>query len=161
MTGRYMIRPAGPADLPAVLGLRREAERWLAAAGIRQWTPDYSRYARAVLTRWVSDGSAWVVEHDGQVVATVSVTGAPDLDFWGWMEPADRADALYLGKMIVARSQAGRGLGDAVMNWAARRAVEAGKRWVRLDVRRDNIALQRYYLDRGFVHLRTWHRPGR
>lgn len=157
----YLIRCATGADLDAVLSLRREAERWLAENGIRQWTADYDEYAVGVLTAWIDSGAAWVVEDDGAVVATVSVHRLPDLDFWGWADPLDRAAALYLGKMIVARSHAGRGIGDAIMNWASRRAVAADLTWVRLDVRRDNLRLQGYYEERGFRHLRTWHAAGR
>lgn len=161
MTTAYPIRRARPDDLAAVLALRREAERWLADRRIVQWTPDYGEYAVGVLTAWVESGTAWVVEDDGQVVATVSAMRLPDLDFWGWLDAMDRIDALYLGKMIVARSYAGRGLGDAIMNWASQRAVEAGLSWLRIDVRRDNTRLHRYYEQRGFSHVRTWYRRGR
>lgn len=160
--GDYLIRPAGPDDLAAILALRTEAERWLAHNGIRQWTADYDQYARGVLTRWVRSGNAWVVDHQDQTVATVSVMlRVPDPDFWGWADPADQVDALYIGKMIVSRALAGRGLGDAIMNWASLRAARAEVNWLRLDVRRDNTRLQEYYLDRLFIHVRTWHEPRR
>lgn len=163
----YRIRPARTDDLPGILGLRQEAEQWMAAAGIRQWTPDYAEYAHDVFVGWVASGAAWVVDTDeGELAATVSVNTEPDLDFWGWL-PARNGEhdeihaALYLGKMIVARKHAGRHLGEAILNWATRRARATGRTWIRLDVRRDNIALQRYYLDRGFRHVRTYHAPGR
>lgn len=152
---RYTIRLAAPGDLDAVLGLRREAEQWLAANGIRQWTPDYDDYAVGVLTAWVGSGAAWVVEHGGEIVATASLNADADADFWGWLEPAHQATALYLGKMIVRRDHAGRKIGESIMNWACGRVADAGRTWLRLDVRRDNRRLQRYYLARGFTHLRT------
>lgn len=46
-------------------------------------------------------------------------------------------------------------LGDAILNWASLRAAAAGKKWIRLDTRRDNTGLHRYYLRRGFEHVRT------
>ena len=157
----YLIRPAMPDDLQAVLALRSEAEQWLAEVGIVQWTPDYGQYAVGVLTDWVRSGAAWVVDDGCRVVATVSAMNVPDLDFWGWADPVDRLDAVYLGKMIVARSHAGLGLGDAILNWASLRAASAQVQWLRIDVRRDNLKLQGYYLSRGFAHVRTWHAPGR
>lgn len=155
MSERYTIRPATPDDLDAVLALRREAEQWLAANGIRQWTPDYDDYAVGVLTAWVESGAAWVVEHDGQVVATASLNAECDPDFWGWLEVAHQATALYLGKMIVRRDHAHRKIGDAIMNWACGRVEAAGRTWLRLDVRRDNRRLQAYYLARGFRWMGT------
>lgn len=154
----YTIRRAGPDDLGALLALRKEAEQWLAANNIRQWTADYDDYARGVLADFVDAGAAWVVTDNGDIVATVSING-PDPDFWGWAE--DQADAVYLSKMIVRRDHAGRGLGDAIMNWASAYAVKSGMKWVRIDVRRDNVRLHRYYLARGFSHVRVYHAPGR
>jgi len=150
------IRAATTKDLPAIIDLRAEAEHWLREQGIRQWTPDYDDYAREVLRDWVHSGAAWVVEDKNVVVATVSLNGTADMDFWGWLPEEQRADALYLGKMIVSRSRAGQGIGDAVLNWASERAQAAGVRWLRIDVRRDNMELQNYYLARLFNHLRTF-----
>jgi len=148
----YTVRLAEDDDLPSLIALRTEAEAWLRAKGIQQWTDDYFDYARDVLADSVRRGAAWVVESDGQVVATVTLNG-PDMDFWS---PEDVTEpALYLGKMIVARSQAGRDLGGTIMNWASLEAASHGQRWLRIDVRRDNTALHHYYLARGFEHIRT------
>jgi predicted N-acetyltransferase YhbS len=151
-------RAVSDSDLDAIVGLRVEAERWLREHQIRQWTSDYADYARGVLRDSVDRGAAWVVEDDGQVIATVTING-PDPDFWGWAD--DQDEALYLGKMIVSRHRAGERIGDAIMNWASRQASRRGKRWIRLDCRRDNERLQSYYLDRGFTYVRTYHAPGR
>jgi GNAT superfamily N-acetyltransferase len=154
----YAFRPATADDLDAVIALRTEAEDWLRAAGIEQWTADYHDMARDVLRTAVERGVAWVVVDGGTVVATVTLNG-PDLDFW---QPADAPDTgLYLSKMIVARGHAGRGLGAAILNWAAGRAGWAGKEWLRLECRRDNLLLHAYYQAHGFAHLRTVKPPHR
>ena len=159
MTRTLIVRRArDDADLDAIVHLRAEAEQWLRDRGIRQWTDDYHDYARGVLRDSVDHGAAWVFEDDGTVIATVTING-PDPDFWAWADDQDAG--LYLGKMIVARSHAGRQIGDAIMNWASRRAVQSGKQWVRLDCRRDNTRLHAYYLDHGFTYLRTYHSPSR
>lgn len=156
----YLIRRAAADDVDRMLELRAEAEEWLAARGIAQWTPDYDDYARGVLRDSVAAGTAWVLEAPaGEVVGTVSLTDQADRDFWD--EADDLEAALYLGKMIVARAHAGRDLGAAVLNWASRRACDAGRSWVRLDCRRDNELLHKYYLERGFTHVRTVDPPRR
>lgn len=155
----YQIRPATVDDVDTVIGLRTEAEVWLAAQGIDQWPPEFFDYARRVLRTSVRHGATWVVaDGDGPVIGTVTL-GGPDRAFWDAGDAIDTG--MYLGKLIVARSHAGADVGTAVLNWVSARALWAGKRWVRLDCRRDNTALHRYYEGRGFVHVRTVVRPGR
>lgn len=162
MTAGFTIRLARRDDLPRLIALRVEAERWLEEKEIKQWTTDYADYARSVFQRAVDDGAAWIVTTDaGDVVGTASLSYVPDPDFWGWMPPEDRANALYIGKMIVSLRARGVGLADAILNWASTQAAEANQPWLRLEVRRDNTGLQRYYLDRGFSHVHTWHHPQR
>lgn len=161
---RYRIRPAVQKDLDDVLALRRAAERWLRERGVEQWTDSWSDHARKLIADNLAAGKTWVItpdDNDGdvdQVVATVTLNG-PDRDFWDPTDDPD--DASYLYKLIVARHTAGTGLGDAILNWASQRAADHGNRWLRIDVWRDNQALQDYYLRRGFNHVRTVHRDWR
>lgn len=158
----YTIRPSRLSDLGEIVKLRVEAEQWLEEHNIRQWTSDYTDYSRTTLQRAVEDGAAWVVvDHGGDVVATASLSSVPDPDFWGWMDLTRQADALYIGKMIVGLRVRGVGLADAILNWACLRATDTDRTQLRLEVRRDNTRLQDYYLNRGFQHVRTWHRPER
>lgn len=148
----YLIRPARDGDVDRMLHLRRERAEWLASRDIVQWTDEHADYAEGAMREFAASGAAWVVEDDALVVATVSLNG-PDLDLWSNDLSPD--DALYLGKMVTARSHAGQGIGAAMMNWAGRKAERAGKRWLRLDCRRDNVGLHDYYKGHGFGHLRT------
>ena len=136
-----------------MISLRTEAEQWLREQDVAQWTSDYFDYARSVMTASVDAGVAWVVEAGDEVVATASLSPKADMDFW---DDADEPEsALYLAKMIVTRAHAGRGLGSSILDWSSRRAHSLDKRWVRIDVRRDNVRLHAYYLRHGFQHVRT------
>jgi len=156
----YRIRSASLDDLDDVLALRQEAERWLRERGVEQWTDSWSEHARKLITDNVAASKTFVVQPDGgnQVVATVTLNG-PCLDFW--TEDDDLGAATYLYKLIVAREASGTGLGDAILNWASQRAHQDGRRWLRIDVWRDNERLQAYYLKRGFEHVRTVYRDWR
>lgn len=149
----YTVRPATSDDLSAMIALRTEAEQWLRDQGITQWTTDYFDYARGVMMASVTEGTAWIVELAGEPIATASVSPNADMDFWS--PDDDPNSALYLGKMIVARRHAGRDLGSSILNWAGSRATQVGRKWLRIDVRRDNDRLHAYYLQRGFQHVRT------
>jgi len=56
--------------------------------------------------------------------------------------------------MLVARSEAGRDLGSAMLDWASRRANQEGKHWLRLDAWASNEQLHEYYLSEGFQLVR-------
>ncbi|MFD8118619.1 GNAT family N-acetyltransferase [Streptomyces microflavus] len=147
-----MLRLATTADVEALMALRIEAEGWLAAAGIDQWRNPQTR--GPALAKWMTDIEAsrtWVIE-DQSVLATVTLAAA-DMDFW---QPDDSPDsAVYVAKLITTRAAKGSGLGGRLLDWAGSQAREQGKPWVRLDCWRDNLALQRFYLDEGFEHVRT------
>lgn len=148
----YPIRRATLDQLPDVMELRHDAERWLASQGIHQWTPEWADRAYAKIRKNVEDGQTWVAYEGDKPVATISL-GGPDLDFWS--ESDDLASGLHFYKLIVARSHAGTGLAEAMIDWASRRAAAEGKQWLRLDCWRDNQALQDYYRRIGFQHVRT------
>ncbi|MBV2367127.1 GNAT family N-acetyltransferase [Streptomonospora nanhaiensis] len=150
------IRLAEAADLDALIALRIESETWLHAAGIQQWV-DRERGIRN-LREGVAAGVTYVVDDGGTVAATLTLNG-PDRDFW--TDEDDPENALYLYKFIIGPAHRGTGLGDALLDWACAEAEGRGKALLRLDCWRENKSLQRYYLDRGFHHVRTVQVAGR
>src|SRR4030095_5261213 len=92
------------------------------------------------MLRNIEAGESFIVWDDKTPAATITVDTWANPDLWTEVERAE--SALYLLKMTAARAYAGRGRG-------------ASARWLRLDVWTTNDALQRYYLDRGFTHVRT------
>jgi ribosomal protein S18 acetylase RimI-like enzyme len=151
-----IIRRAKAPDVPAMVGLRREAERWLAERGIEQWTAKWIDVGDEKIARATRQQRAWVVEVAGDVGATVTL-GGPDEDLW----TVEDGPALYLYKLMVARRYAGNGLGTAVIEWAVDQAARHGYPWLRLDVWPSNPGIQDYYRGHGFEHVRTVNVPGR
>jgi GNAT superfamily N-acetyltransferase len=146
------LRLASSADIDALMGLRIEAEDWLAEAGIDQWRD--ARTRGPALAKWnadISAGRTWIVE-DQKVLATLTLAPA-DMDFWKASDVPETA--VYVAKLITARAAKGSNLGGRLLDWAGLQAREQGRHWVRLDCWRDNIALQRFYLHEGFEHVRT------
>lgn len=153
----YHVRYAGDADLDRVLALRRHAETWLHAAGIDQWTVRST--GERNIRQQIADGTTFVVTTGaGDVIGSLALDAA-DLDFWTPTEA--NQPALYLYKFIISSERRGRGLGDALLNWACTRAAIAGARWLRLDCWKTNPGLHKYYLDRGFRQVDVRDTPGR
>jgi GNAT superfamily N-acetyltransferase len=147
------MRQAVPADVDALMGLRVEAEQWLAQAGIDQWRNPQTR--GPALAKWMADieaGRTWIVGDGKDVRATVTLA-PPDMDFW--QESDHPQSALYIAKLITARSSKGSKLGGRLLDWVAGQARQQGKNLIRLDCWRSNSKLQQFYLREGFRHVRT------
>ncbi|MEU8525504.1 MULTISPECIES: GNAT family N-acetyltransferase [Streptomyces] len=149
------IRPARAVDVPALMALRTEAERWLSTKGTDQWSdPETGSTAIGKWRAAIDDGRSWVVVggDTGEILATVS-RGPADRDFW---TADDRPESgFYLYKLIVARAAKGQRLGVRVLDWASRVAALEGREWVRIDTWRTNTDLHAYYERLGFDHVRT------
>jgi ribosomal protein S18 acetylase RimI-like enzyme len=146
------IRRATPADIDAVLGLVTDAARWLAERGSDQWQYPTERH-RLAIERATARGEVWVVYDDtGAIIATVTLNAYADPEFW--TPDDDPADAFYVHRMAVARTASGQEVGSALLDWAGRQSVDAGKKWLRLDAWANNTALQDYYRQRSFQSVR-------
>ncbi len=157
MIDEITVRTANATDLLAVLAMLDEASAWLRSKGLDQW----QRPPRVERIREHLDaGEVFLAEdHAGQPIATITLTGFADPDFW---TPADDpASALYVRRLLVTRRAAGQGLGAALLDWAAERAQRQGHRWLRLDAWRTNRGLLDYYRRLGWTHMRTVEMPGR
>lgn len=153
----YRIRQADQSDLPAVLGLRRYAEQWLAASGINQWTS--SATGDRVITEHFEQSRSYVVENEVGTVSAALALGDGDPDFWTPAELA--APALYLYKFITGPAARGTGLGDVLLDWACYQAELGWATFLRLDCHRTNTGLHQYYRSRGFYQLGTRYAEGR
>lgn len=147
-----VIRPAAPTELGVVEELLTGASEWLASRGIDQWQypPHRDRIQEAL-----AKGTVYLVHQEpgGEAVATLQLDGLADPEFWG---PDDQpGQALYLHRMAVRRSAAGAGIGGQMLDWAAARAAQEGKQWLRLDAWKDNLGLHAYYEREGFRKVRT------
>ena len=80
-------------------------------------------------------------------MATVSLLDEDRL-YW----PNARADGAYVHRLAVRRSEAGRGVGMAVLRWAEREGLARGKRHLRLDCVASDTAICAYYERAGFEH---------
>ncbi|GAA3445059.1 GNAT family N-acetyltransferase [Planomonospora venezuelensis] len=154
---RLTLRRATGGDLPAVLALLAETAAWLDARGVRQWPA--GGFPAGRIAPLIEEGAMYLVDGEGGPAATVALDGHADPEFWTAEDGP--GSALYVHKLAVARGHSGRGLGEALLDWAGLRVLAAGRRWLRLDCAKDNPGLQGYYRRQGFAHLRTVDLPHR
>ena len=156
---------ARPEDEPIIRDLQAEAVGWLARKGTDQWQPSamIARTAGSRDVRRLRDemarGEVFLVKDGTTVVGTVTLDEHADPEFW--TDEDEPKSALYMHRMVVSRDAAGRGLGAAMLAWAADQAARSGKTWLPLDAWRTNTHLHDYYRRHGFAHVRTIDLPWR
>lgn len=145
----FTIRRANDGEAQDVADLWTDASRWLHDQGTDQW--QYPVRLGAIKEK-IAEGVCWVIPSpDGLVAtATLDTDAAPEL--WAMDDPTT---ALYLHRLVVRRNERIPRLGAAIIDWAGRRAIGEGKRWLRLDAWTSNGRLHDYYRSLGFDHVRT------
>jgi GNAT superfamily N-acetyltransferase len=150
------VWPAVDGSAERIAAMWQETSAWLRSQGHDQWQypPDLDR-----ITSDVEQGTAYIVRSLWRDLGTITLNSYADPEFW---DPSDDPDdALYAHRIIVLPSARGLGIGAALLNWAASRAEQDGKTWLRLDHWKTNHALSRYYTRLGFEHVRTVDLPHR
>jgi GNAT superfamily N-acetyltransferase len=127
------IRPGGPGDIAAVLGLGDEAVTWMNARGNTQqwgtapWTG--SREREAAIRDWARGGGLRIAEdQDGVVLGALVITEIPAA-----YVPAAAERELYVNLLLVSRRQSGRGIGAALIGRAKQEAAARGIGLIRVD----------------------------
>jgi GNAT superfamily N-acetyltransferase len=154
----FVLRLAAPGDLGEIRGLVREAAEWLRTSkDTDQWRTPWPDPAGQIerIGNDLLKGKVWLIWDGAVTAATITVdTQGPlalnEQPVW----PADksREPALYVRRVIVRRRYAGRGLGAALLDWAAdvaRRNHETAL--IRIDVWTTNSDLHNYYIGQRFT----------
>ncbi|GAA2994169.1 GNAT family N-acetyltransferase [Streptomyces fulvorobeus] len=144
------IIPARPDDVTKLLAFRGEAAAWLTRLGSDQWQRPYPA-DRLLAT--IEAGSVFMVTDGDVTAATITLTS--DVEEGMWTDEELSEPSRFVTKLTVARTHAGQNLGGRLLDWAGDRAYRDGAKWLRLDAWTTNMALQRYYLQQGFEHVRT------
>ncbi|MCM2391337.1 GNAT family N-acetyltransferase [Streptomyces albipurpureus] len=145
-----IIETATPGDLTCLLGFREEAAAWLSELGSDQWSRPYPADR---LLKTIESGTVFMVRDGDITAATITLTEEAEEGLWTADELA--TPSMFVNKLTVARTHSGRNLGGELLDWAGDRAHRLGAMWLRLDAWSTNGALQRYYLNQGFEHVRT------
>ena len=154
-----MIRRAQPADATAVESLLDEAAARQESRGVAMWTP--GQFADEV-HETIATGEMFVARRDGELVGCFLLDARDPPLYSRWLKEQGRAAApgASLGRLAVARTAAGHGVGLELLDAACALAAEFGVEYVRLDCPAENDRLRRYYVDAGFSHIVDVHTRG-
>jgi len=159
----FALRLAVPGELNHVRGLVGEAAEWLRTSKeTDQWAmpwPDWAGRRERILND-LFKGKTWIVWDGPSAAATITVDTEEPLTLNGqpvWPAHKRHEAALYVRRVIVSRRYAGRGIGAALLDWAADMAQrDHGAALIRIDVWTTNTELHAYYERQRFTRC-----PGR
>lgn len=147
-----------PEDAPDLTALLNDAYRELHDRGL-----NFTAATQDVDTtrRRVAEGACWVVEHEGRVSATMTISVPPPEDVRSLTEHARRPHTGWLCQVAVSPELRGRAVArtlfDVVCDWA----VHAGIATIGLDTAAPADHLTVMYSRWGFEHVDDVHFPGK
>ncbi len=153
----YVMRQANPHDLDTVLAIVEERALWLHQRGSDQWNQgtDY----RPKLAKRVERGFTWLLEDDGEPIATVTIFRRCRSALW---TPAEMAEpVLHAWKMATRVGRAGEGLTELLYEWGQDWAARLHLAHVRWSVWGASRGLQAHYQRTGAELIRAIEVPDR
>src|SRR5262245_41875525 len=104
------IEVGGQSDLESFIDLLENAATWLWDRGIHQWAPGSMRAQEPILMEWARSGHLIVARSGSDMVGGCVLVPHPTSEWAVRTEPS-----LYVHKLVVARSHAGRGIAHRLL----------------------------------------------
>lgn len=143
----FVMRPATPADIPAVAAMIRARSTWLEERGMPTWRDSADNLAAQAEN---SHGAMWVLEdHASHIVGCTTVQ--EETPPWGWTPQELAEPAHYLFTTVTDPAYRKQKPGTLIALWAVDRAACEGKKWVRRGCMFPGLV--RYYETQGFTLL--------
>lgn len=147
------LRKASPGDEAAVLELYGEASRFLAAQGIDQWQDGYPN--REAFRRDLARGESWVLEEDGEVLATACLGFGrePTYDqIYQGAWAAEPEEYAFLHRIAVSGKLRGKNAPGLFFDRLEQDARRRGLNCLRGDTHRDNKIMQHVLEKNGLTY---------
>ncbi len=158
----FRLSRATEHDFGIVINLIEAAAKWLRTKDTDQWKDPWPNLAgrNARVRNGLRLGTTWIVwayapepDRGDVAVATITLDATANPIVWDKKEAAE--PAAYVNRLVVHREYGGRGLGAALLSWAAKEAAKSfGAEWIRIDVWTNNEALHKYYQRQGFEKVK-------
>jgi GNAT superfamily N-acetyltransferase len=137
-----------------IITLLKDVANWLKEKEIDQWGFLAEGGEDEEIRQAIHNKETFVVKRNEHIVATLTLYKKQSLwDQHIWGIRNDRA--IYLHRLAVDSSLIGSGLGIEVLKWAENKLKKDGIDTLRLDCVENNLKLNNFYSDNGFVKIST------
>lgn len=139
-------------DVTAVMSIINEAKAYFKEQGINQWQDGYPNEISIIND--ISHREAYVLEDNGDVVATAMISSAPEPTYnyieGKWLQ-CDKY--LVIHRIAIKNDQKGKGLAKIILDEAIKLYPKMAS--VRMDTHDDNLSMQRFLTKYGFTYCGT------
>lgn len=145
LTTALDFKVAQTEDLPLAMEILAEAAARLKEKGIDQWPSPPNEHWQRRMAAAIERKEVYTVGVDQNRLGILRFT---------WSDPYWPDDNLagYVHSMAVRPAMQGKNIGGAILSWAARKARQQDRQFLRLDCLSGNGRLRRYYEEQGFIY---------
>ena len=110
----------------------------------------WPQFSRDIIEAEIAEKRHWKIVEDGKTICIVSVV-YEDPIIWG--EDRNKQASVYLHRITTNPDFKGKGIMNAIREWAIQHAKENNKQFVRMDTWGKNENLRNYYINCGFPYI--------
>ena len=141
------IEAADDVGVDTAIAILLEATNWLISQDDEMWPHDW--FTRENMLKFMDEreGDLYLAIIDDDPVGTV-ILSRGNVIYWTGPESDE---ALYVNRLAIRRSAAGKGVAKAMLDWCAKQATVAGKKSLRLHCSAKRPKLCTFYDSAGFT----------
>ncbi|UFH52872.1 GNAT family N-acetyltransferase [Spirosoma sp. KNUC1025] len=155
-----LIRPAAPADIPALLTLLKRIVPLMHESGNFQWDDHYPN--ETVFSEDINKKQLWVADIDGQLAGVAALTEDQEPEYAQVGFDLNQR-AIVTHRLAVDPTYRGKGVAAALLAQAEQIALERGIVFLRIDTNSENQATQKLFPKLGYKYageITLGFRPG-
>lgn len=146
------IRLAEKEDIQAIMNILEERCNWFKENGIDQWANNYlGKYNEDYFNDAMKNHKLYVVKQENKVIG-VFLLKENDKTYWN-----NDDSAYYIHHLATKIGYTG--IGTKILNFIEKLAKENSKKYIRLDCKKSNVELNRYYQKQGFIYKGSGEEP--
>ena len=146
------FRFAVPEDMPEIMRVIHEAQRFMGGLGIDQWQDGYPE--PEMMARDIELGQLYVFADGERVSAVAALSLLPEPVYDAIEDGAWQSYSPYLTihRMALDDASRGGGLAGQMLAWAVQIARKNNCNAIRVDTHRGNVAMRRFLAKNGFEY---------
>lgn len=138
----YTFKEASLDDVEKIIGLIKMRVSWMRGRGIIQWneTSYFESYPREYFEELAKNHELFIFLENDEIIAASALREKDER----W---EDDVPALYIHNFVSREKGAGR----EMLRFMEKRSKDMGKKSLRLDCQKDNLKLNDFYINLGFI----------